>query len=190
MNSVLGTIQLGMWELGALRPGSATATCLGAAKPSSITITKGGVQSQFSAVLGTIQLGYFELGAVPQLNFKAGQHTAYGAADPLRISVPSPPVAVCSGLAYPQRVSTPNKGPLVAFGRGDPARAVSYTFYYPTMTCEGLGDPTRDTNPIVAVAAVGIAYPIRKASPIIGQSVSCVTGSLLDITGELTNGSW
>jgi hypothetical protein len=176
MNSVLGTIQLGTWELGSPSPASASVTCQGKANPKMGFAPTGGVVRRFSATLGTIELGYFQLGQVPQTPFTAGQYRCSGLGlASMRFKIPGF-FGLCAGSGDPQRVASPNLGPLVAFGRGRPVRSAAGNYYYAQLDASGLGDPSRVFTPPTLVSAVGLGLPIRTLSPVAGQQVSCVVG--------------
>ncbi len=179
MNALLGSIQLGAWELGGLDTAfPTTGTCSGAANPTRNSIFAGGLEEPLSSVPGTICFGLFQLGQVPGVNIATppGTYRALGDGNPVRVAVPSPVPASCSGSGSPIRLALGNKGALLAVGNGNPIRAAAGTMYYATMTAEGDGDPERTATGTEPAAAVGVADPERVVSLLIGQPVSCVVG--------------
>ena len=82
MNSVLGLISPGNWELGQdqLAPvtaGSFTATAFPSAKASGI-----GGSRIYTSVLGTVELGVFQVGQVPPAGVLSGKGSFFGSAFP------------------------------------------------------------------------------------------------------------
>lgn len=181
MNSVLGAIRLGTWELGqaqiaATTTGSFTAT----ANPSVSISSVGGIKRPFTSVLGTIQLGIFQLGQVPAGSVTAqetlGKGSFLGSAFPSCVASLPAPTGAFTGSAYPSCTARGNKGPLL----------VSFTFF-PTCVAADIayyadGSFTCTPFPDVIVqgtqtgALIFTFFPDVVLSPLIGQQVDCLVG--------------
>lgn len=182
MNSLLGAIQLGKWELGAVTVNlPTTGSFTAAANPSVALTTIGGVARPFTSVLGTIRLGLFELGEVPagSVNGKEtfGKGSFLGSAFPDVVA--APPLArtgAFSAAAFPDVAVNGNRGPLLVVFGAFPDVAAAGIFYYAegAFDCEPLPDVS--VQGVQVGAAIFSAFPDVALSPLQGQQMSCVVG--------------
>lgn len=180
MNSLLGTIELGTWQLGqataVVTEGSFTAS----ANPKASVTYEGGVVRPFTSVLGTILLGIFQVGQVPYGSVTeqetAGKGSFQGRAFP---TVNIPPFQLTGGFtasANPTAQVIGNKGPLLVIFSAFPTAAASFIFYYADGAFVCAPDPTVYAQGVQSGGVLFSAFPEVSLAPIIGQQVSCLTG--------------
>lgn len=181
MNSVLGSFQLGAWELGSVDVIAVTTGAFtGAANPSVALTPAGGIGLVFTAIAGTIQLGLFQLGQVPpgsvaaQETFGKGSFEGFAFPDiamvQLRLS------GDFTGAAYPDCWIGGNKGPLLVAFRAWPDAAAAAIAYYAEDSFSCSPFPDVYANGFRTGSAIGIAYPDVLLFPLAGEQIDCSVG--------------
>lgn len=181
MNSLLGTIQLGIWELGSVRAFSVTTgSATFSANPSVGLTTLGGTPRVFTAVAGTIRLGIFELGQVPAGSVTAKEVSGKGTFQ--CFSFPdvaiSPPAFIVSlsWAGYPDVRVRGNFGPLLFAAVAFPDAVASSIFYYATSAFTVTASPDVEVLPVTSGSALFQFDPGVLLATDVGEPVSSIVG--------------
>lgn len=182
MNSILGTIELGAWELGQVQALGITSGAFLCTADPRVTLTAAGGQQPFdTSVLGSIRLGYFQLGAVPFGSLTAQETTGKGSFQGKAFPdvIARPPVArsgefTCT--AFPAVHVRGNKGPLLVVLSFFPDCTAADIAYYAdgSFTCATFPDVV--VSGIKPGAMVCKPFPAVRLSPNKAQLIDCVAG--------------
>lgn len=180
MNSLLGSIQLGIWELGAVEPistssGAFTCTPFPDVKVRGI----GAVGQAFSSVLGTIVLGQFQLGQVPADSVTDREVTGRGS---FRCR-PFPDIRMLLSFSgsftctpFPDVKVRGNKGAILATCKPFPDVVLSPIEYHATGSFTCIPFPDVRVEGIRTGAFICKPFPDVKLFPRKAQPVDCLAG--------------